>query len=292
VQVDRDPYYDLPLVRHDSLDTFDPSPYPLAIHEIPVGGLVLTAMIRLAQSRYLPVICHGAVDRAQKRLPFFQRVTTSLERPGPFVLFADPVLPLNPSISLAWFVGTAQTDITPAMVTVVDRVREITGIDHVSFQGTSGGGFASLQLASRVPGSLAYVWAPQTVIPHYYPRHVEEFLRVAFEGMTPEEALARFPQRLSCLERYRGRPLTNFIYYVQNTEDSFHVARHFRPFVEAIGAPPVDGLYLDGRVRLVEVDLGPGHKWPSQANWDKQIESALAMVGIVSEAIPSSAETN
>lgn len=270
-------FYDLPVVRHGEVDAFDPRPASLAIHEVACGDLTIPAMIRMEPGEYLTVICHGAIDRTLKQLPFFQRVTTSLERPGPFVLFSDPVLALDPKLRLAWFAGTAQTEIVPAMLAMVRRVCNNLGIDRVSFQGSSGGGFASLQLSVRWPGSLAYVWSPQTDAMRFYKSHIRDYLAVAFPGLSKDDASARFPERLSCVEAYRQGALRNFIYYAQNTQDEMHLTNHCDPFLRSIGAETTNGIYLDGRVQVAKVNQGPGHGGPSQAGWDRHLERALTM---------------
>jgi hypothetical protein len=278
LRVEHNRFYNVPSITYDRFEDFDPTLFPLAIHHVPFGDLVIPAMARHTDGDFLAVTFNGAFNRARGELPFFNRVTTWLERTEPFLLFSDPVLALDPNLQLGWYAGTMTTDPTSAMAEMIRIVQGSTDTNRVCFQGASGGGFAALQMSARFPGSLAFVCAPQTAVCRASPHWLQPYLDVAFPGMSSLDVESSFPERFSCLELYRGKPIENFIYYAQNTGDERHVTYHFRPFLDALDCEPVDGIYRDGHLQVKLVDLGVGHILPPPHLWRACFAEALSLL--------------
>jgi pimeloyl-ACP methyl ester carboxylesterase len=257
-----DDLYELPIFRHRTLEAFLESAPDTGIHLVSLGASELPILLHLFPGEQLNVGFQGAVDRAKKRIPLFERRASFSRKSHPFVLFADPSLALDREMTLSWFTGTADVDLVPILRQIVRGLVSQVGASRSILVGNSGGGFAALQVGAELPGSAALVFAPQIEVVRFHPVIVRKYLSVCFAGLSADEARDRHPDRLSAAVTYRG-PHANVVRYVQNTQDDHHLANHFGPFLEATDggtgdpdSPPIE---------VVRVDLGPGHIGPSHA---------------------------
>src|SRR5699024_1237577 len=121
------------------------------------------------KSNVLLVSMHGALQRAKIRLPRFERLRSFLRTEYSSIYFGDPMLHLSDNVSLSWFTGSREVNVPLLISDWVQRAAFTSGASKVIFVGSSGGGFASAQVSSYVPGSVAVVFNPQTVISAYRP---------------------------------------------------------------------------------------------------------------------------
>lgn len=257
----------------------------------PSGGhLDITALYAPRQSKTLIVSFHGSLQRSKYQLPRFEW-RNSLAHFGAAQLFiADSTLNLNAAMALAWYVGDAGQDFTADVASLIQDVAAAAGYERVLLAGSSGGGFASLAISHRIPGSGAVCFSPQTRIGDYHASVVEKFRSVAFaESPSYEDAESQNRTRFDLRYLYgRTAPGENFVRYVQNTRDPEHYAKHYVPFAEACGVDPVTGGYdASGRIELLPQRLQPGHQPPSRGRFRSHISEAhAAFFGVELEILP------
>lgn len=187
---------------------------------------------------YLFVIFHGANDRKKYAPPFFDRWSWHEQFPGRILNFSDPTLLLDETLTLGWYVGTAEEYPLDAISRFVQKISKILMIpsEKIIFWGSSGGGFASLMMATRVSGAVAVAINPQTSVFNYYKNHVNKCMAVAFPGEEDHEVLkAQFIDRFDVGYRFGRHPFSKAL-IVQNELDQFHFERHFKPLRNKIAS--------------------------------------------------------
>ena len=247
--------YPMPLRHHRARFTSPKRPSEAEIHTLEAGPLLLPFALDPRAGDTLTVLFQGAIDRARIRIPIFLRWRYQLElQSGPTLAFADPTLDLSTSMRLGWYLGTEKTDLAAMIADTVQRAADALGVRHVVLAGSSGGGFAALQVGTHLADSIVVAMSPQTDLRRYSPRLVA----LATE---PALALRKKPdsghllKRVSVLERMSSLKQFPRTVLVSNPGDRLHVKHHegpLRDFYEQSG--------YGSRVSTVEVDLGSGHR--------------------------------
>lgn len=211
----------------------------------------------------LYVIFGGTVpDREKAILPRFSRFTWAPDFPGPVLCIADPSLMLDARIRLGWYFGNAEADATDGLVLVVNAFASALGYEshQIVAYGSNGGGFAAMQVASRIGGgATAVAINTQTNIMDYGNKDaVNEFLTVCV-GTSKTDAEARFDTRISLTAAWHTQTSTQARFLIlQNIQDHHHFERHLLPFAENPDIP-VPGNSKDGRMKIVLYDDPNGH---------------------------------
>lgn len=192
------------------------------------------------------VVLHGATDRGKYQMPRFEWMSTINEISKWSTLYvSDPVLSVDDVIQLAWYVGWGDLDLHEV---IADRVQEIAnamGYSTLVFCGSSGGGFAALQISRLIPGSYALAMNAQTAIDAYLvngsglgPQRT--FIERLMPELMPAGGLTYENQhhwadprrsRLSAVAAY-SQVTNNRVFLVQNVND-FHYEEHFVPFTKS-----------------------------------------------------------
>ncbi|OZI48360.1 hypothetical protein [Bordetella genomosp. 4] len=121
-------------------------------------------------------------------------------------------------------------------------------------------------------GSLAIASNPQTNILKYVPHHVERYSKVAFALQSLEEAREKLPSLIDFnLGKLYSERRENFVLYMQNSSDHFHVQSHCIPFLETLDPSRADQkistMRIDSRLFLHVQNWGPGHAGPRKEYW-------------------------
>ncbi len=232
--------------------------------DVTLGDFVYPLLKHPVKGDAMFVVLGGAVpDRATIELPRFNRFTWRDDFPGTLVCIADPTLTLDPALRLGWYVGSADDDVTEGLARIVEKLADLLGIrlENVYTYGSSGGGFAALQLAARLGrGVTAVAINAQTqVLDYSVRRSVEQFLAASLGGMPAAQARQRFATRLSALEAWQQPAAAGArCLLVQNLDDPHHHERHFKPFCQRFGIEP-DGQSADGRMGSMLYRHDDGH---------------------------------
>lgn len=158
-------------------------------HTLP-GGQHLDALLVNKESDTMVVAFHGALDRKTHAIPRFERLRTLNELPVSTLYVGDPTLWMGEHLRLSWYVGWLEFDAQRVIAEWAVAAALRVGASHVIFTGSSGGGFAALQVSALVPGSMALPFNPQTMVYQYRPHGrfwiQRSLMRAAWPHLAPE----------------------------------------------------------------------------------------------------------
>lgn len=189
---------------------------------------------------------HGATDRSKTTLPRFERLRTLLDFEYNSIFVSDATLHLDPRIWLTWYTGWGQHNLHEFLAQVLTKLEQTMGASRTILSGSSGGGFASLQISALMPNSACLAFNPQTDLGNYlvegkYYSQQKDYVRTVWPDIwstfsKPEDIAGsnwtqKADQRVSALSTY-ATPRDNRVYLVQNIEED-HYEDHFLPFVRA-----------------------------------------------------------
>ncbi|RMI12585.1 DUF6270 domain-containing protein [Cellulomonas triticagri] len=270
------PRYQLPIAEPTPVEGFAPARGVVALYPVDDGEVRVWTMAGVRRSSRLAVGFHGAVDRASTEYPYFERVTSQKEAAWSFLLVSDATLVRDPDLGLGWFLGSADDDLLDVVHALTSRMRDASSASALAVTGGSGGGFAALQLAARIPQSIAVAFAPQTILWRYNRAAWERAARTVF-GCDEPQSDPRVRERVDVTRRYE-LGTSNLVDLVINQGDTHHVQEHCQPFAAVFGLSTTGGTSADGRVRVVPVDLGEGHVPVSRDLFETSLVSAFDRV--------------
>jgi hypothetical protein len=242
----------------------------------------LRVLVENTGSDILLVISHGALPRAKYTLPRFEWLTTLSARDENRMFLSDTTLEEHADLELAWFTGDAKDDITARYAGLVLRASEQLGATKIVFIGGSGGGFASLCMSAKVPGSRALVFNPQTVIRNYWNNSVEKYQKKLFPELSDRTKLIALGSRVDATLLPRTENCQ--VIYVQNDDDTLHVEKHLAPYALKAGISPETGVSDSGDTSVILEHFADGHNMPYREvltyfvdmaveDWDKPLKS-------------------
>lgn len=232
----------------------------------------------------LVVALHGALHRTKYELPRFEWLTTLLGYDVNSMYFTDPTLWMDEKIQLAWYAGWPGTDVQQHIANWIIRAAEETGSNRIVILGSSGGGFAALQISALVSGSICLPFNPSTHIHQYWvngdPKlHGTErkFIEVVHPDAAPNgiwqidwdyDWTVTRGSHLSVLRRY-SEPVPNYVFFASNPNE-WHFEQHYLPFLAA--AARGDNL---GRIKVWEYEGRDTHTPPRPNEFRGALDAAL-----------------
>ena len=218
------------------------------------------------ESKNLVVVFHAAANPQTVTLPIFVGLGITKELDASIVVVSDPAL--EHSIPAGWFAGSETLDLQKMLQKVIEHVAQSCGAENLIFQGSSAGGFAAMQYSISFPGSLSVAINPQTNLSNHYPERVQPYLDACWGGSLPDQTTA-----VTDLIHAYSKAFDNFILYVQNEHDTFHLENHFHQWDRSFGD-------LRGeRWNLLSGDWGTGHAAPPPFFQAAILEYALTFDG-------------
>jgi pimeloyl-ACP methyl ester carboxylesterase len=204
------------------------------------------------------VFLHGAAPQ-DVRLPYFAGQAISRGLQANRVFISDPALLVAPDITIGWHVGDAfAPNFQSDLVSILERIVLAHDAKRVVFFGGSAGGFASLFYSSRFAGSLCVAYNPQTSLRRYIAGKVRDYACSAWNISANEYDPLAFVERRAVTDvcDLYSRPAENTVAILQNTQDAYHIERHFNPFVRSAGQA--------NHIWMQSDDWGPEHTPPSK----------------------------
>lgn len=244
---DRDVIDALPFQELSSHEEFSPNcDTGISKYRSDLGKARLDSLFINKNSEYLIVSCHGALPRKTTVLPRFERLRTFLDTDYSSIYFGDPTLHLSEQLGLGWYTGWLELDLYPILAEWVQRAADASGASKIIFVGSSGGGFASLQISAHIPRSLAVPLNPQSAISKYQPQgslgYSRNYVKNVMPHLTPEGGVKLITAevdwseplgaRASAITRYQSET-ANYVLYAQNLNDVSHRTDHYDPFRRA-----------------------------------------------------------
>ncbi|MBD7979522.1 hypothetical protein [Oerskovia merdavium] len=155
------------------------------------------------------------------------------------------------------------------LVCILKAIVDSHGAGRVVFFGGSAGGYASLFYSAKFAGSLCIAYNPQTSIRRYISGKVREYACSAWNIEANEYDPLEYVERRAVTDLcdlYSTRQ-GNTVALLQNTQDAYHVERHYNPFVKA-NMP-------ENSIWMLKDAWGPGHTPPSKVVLRSLLEGCL-----------------
>lgn len=257
--------------------------------EVDVDGLSLCFFSKkLGSSDKLVVLFPGATTRKIGALDF-QRFGWADDFEGCDVIaFTDPTISLDNNLKLGWFQAREKSFGISAAACLIKKIMSLGKYDQnkLMFFGSSGGGFVSLKLAGIFPQSVVVAINPQFYLHRYSRSHFEKMLSYSYFGLSENEVLEKYSERLSVNFSVHDRKAPAFVF--QNVRDLHHVKFHLHPFISVFGRDHV----FEGRsfpdilqVKAVNViyydDEDSGHSPPKKSETMLMIQKVMATAGFL-----------
>lgn len=244
----------------------------------------LDALLIDKGSDTLVVSLHGAVNRGETRIPRFERLKSLKDKQYSCLFLSDPTLHLQKDLALSWYIGWRSIDMHRLIAKWIVKFSASLGIDNVIISGSSGGGFAALQISSFIPNSIALAFNAQTDISRYkvngsglgaqrnyikcvrpdiwddLSEHQRQHLRFDWNKY--------YDDRYSAVERYKS-PMVNYAVVVENDEE-FHYGDHYLPFLEVLKERQDRGRY-----RCYTYSGGTVHNPPTYEIFFRYLQEAV-----------------
>lgn len=259
--------YRLPVLDGSRSDDLIANDAQTLVYVADVDGLSLPFAVHRGSTDVLSVRFHGAVNRTKSSLPLFPGLTSEKKRGTTSVIFQDPTLDLDSDLRLAWYLGRPGVNLHAYMADCVRNIQARTGIEKVILTGSSGGGFAALQVAGYLEDAVVLVLNPQTSVLEYHSAAVQRALKVSSDGRDLPM------KRLSVIEHYKDLNRIPRIIYVQNSQDAHHVKKHMKPFQEMVDRRSDRA---SEAIEYVHVDWGHGHVAANAEKYEEFWQMAVA----------------
>ncbi|MBT9595630.1 MAG: hypothetical protein IV094_06585 [Vitreoscilla sp.] len=192
------------------------------ILSVPAGGVREAPLI---------VAFHGYVDQSKRTLPVFDGTQYLPVVGGKAVVLSifDSALQLDPSISVGWFLGTAQVDLPAAIRAMVDHLVERLSPSRLVFVAGSTGAHAALHHSAQYPDSICIVANPLTKVTDFHADKVSAYLRHAWPGRKSEAVFDGL--RVNDAAAAYSRGYGNKVVVLQNCTDHYF----FGPISRTLG---------------------------------------------------------
>lgn len=234
-----------PITARSDLGT-PPLNHTFRVQEEVAPGIPMDALVVNKGTPLVVVALHGATNRETTVLPRFEWLRTLLGYDVSCIFFSDPTLQVSESIQLTWYTGTESWNGHAVVSEWSTELAELIGAERIIFMGSSGGGFAALQVSALTADSVALAFNAQTEIADYrvngtgwgvVREYVQEVWPTIWSNLEPnghieDKAWAdEAGVRVSAVKAY-SIPTRNKVYLVQNREE-FHFEDHYAPFLHA-----------------------------------------------------------
>lgn len=232
-------------------------------YDIDYGGLSIPCSWQSRGHHTTLVTFSGALTPNVTELPAFVGWGTTRHLDCNVLMLSDPSLAIDPKLRLGWYAGS--TTIRRLQPKLTRVIRRFAGRSRVVLFGASGGGFAALEHAPRLPGSLAIVSNPQTDILRYHQDAVDTYFSIAWQSQAADAS--ELPLVHEVVSRY-AMPVSAEVIYLQNSSDAFHIERHEQPFRER--------LHASNAVEFVRGEFGDGHVGPNKDQFARMFTAATS----------------
>ena len=227
-----------------------------------VGNLPFSAYLYIKPNTdKLFVMLNGAINgKREVGIPVYQRWSWHEEFPGSVIYITDPTLLKYTSLILSWYIGDSLNRLDIRLADFVQRVADKLKVNKIIPYGSSGGGFAALQMAANIgEGCIAVSINPQTNAMNYLEDAVDKFINLCWNGF--EKDILREDLSFNAIRNYQIKQPN--VFYIQNKVDHFHYQEHLIPFINSLQIKE-DNIIKpwqeqEGHVKFIIYDHESGH---------------------------------
>lgn len=171
--------------------------------------------------------------------PFFDRWSWYKYFKESYISYSDPFFFYDDEITLGWFVGTKDEWYLNSLAEIIKKLADNQGIinDNMLFFGSSGGGYASVVLATLLKNSKAFINNAQLFLLNYNEPTLNKLFSLispTFEGMSREEITEEIKYRLDIMELFEKEKYAPYIIYYLNSESRGDILDHAIPLFKKI----------------------------------------------------------
>lgn len=172
--------------------------------DIQYEGINFECFFHYKAAQTLYVFLNGAITGKGATVPMFARWSYYEFMNGSCLNISDPMYRMYDGLKLGWYYGSEETDLQQKLAEMVTRIAEMIGVEksNIIFAGSSGGGYASIVCASRIPGAKSIAVNPQIVLREWH--YSTKFAEITGIDLTCDD------------KQHRNNPL----YYLQNHKDN------------------------------------------------------------------------
>ncbi|GAB4064616.1 hypothetical protein KHC28_12250 [Ancylobacter sonchi] len=172
--------------------------------------------------------------------------------------------------------GTAEHWTLPGIARIVGKLRDQLGIAdrNIVFIGFAGGGFASLVLASWLPGASCLLNNPNTGLLKERRSALSKVLKFGYPELLLPELARQFPERFIALEALKACPVPLHLYCLQNARQDVRQVRVFMTGMIGSRAqlPEPVADHDDSLIVNYHVDDQIGNKAVKPEQWTRHLE--------------------
>ena len=161
-------------------------------------------------------------------IPVFKRNSYMPFCPGYVLNVSDPMLSMYKQLRMGWFYGTRKEAYIEYLAVIVNRIRELLGIENrnVYFFGSSAGGYASLQISNYLDGTNHIAVNPQIDLKQTSANSmVSKLLGATVDEKDPF-------RRNETSDIIKENISTNRYLIIQNLTDENHCSKHLFPMLK------------------------------------------------------------
>lgn len=177
----------------------------------------------------------GSFDSSKMNLPIFHRHAWIKDFNETVVMFNDPTLYLG-ELTLGWGNGTADRYYLKEIYNILEILIKKLNFNfrNTFLYGSSAGGYMALLLAGYMKGATAIVNNPQIIVKNFWRKPVKKMIEVCYPGMSIEEVIKKYPERMNVIDFYEDINYIPRIKYLQNTAAEMDIQNHLIPFISGL----------------------------------------------------------
>lgn len=206
-------------------------------HEININDLNVNLKVFIKpKNNKLVVFSNGAIDRAKKNPPIFQRSSWHKEVDANCIFIDDKTIH-GELLNTGWGFGTADRFYLKDYSIIVKVIAGLLSIkdQDVTYYGSSAGGYMSIILATFHTDSLAIVNNPQIDLnKHFNPNSVNKLFNHVLPNLTRKEIVAKFSNRINVIDNILKLNYLPNLVYIQNKQSIPDMKIHYNPFFETL----------------------------------------------------------
>ena len=208
-------------------------------------------------TKKLYVILSGS-RKIEDPLPLFKRWSWNYAFDGSVLYISDPMFYKYKDCILGWYYGSYEFNIYKYIKKIIDIINKKYNFQHIIFYGSSGGGFAALQVNTYYTNTLAIAINPQIYINKYH--YADKFKNCTGIDLDLPDKYNR--NKLDILLK---SSMSKF-FIIQNDSDKHDCSVHLFPLLKEYNLKPKYGLQNYNNLYLWIYHTVGGHNAQEDVN--------------------------
>lgn len=234
------------VLNFDEIDDFDFPLNRLLLLNVKYNDLQFDLIAYFRDSPNLLCFGSGAQNPYRKtkdgltiKPPFFDRWSWYDFFEENYLVISDPTHYVDRNVQIGWYVGNRDIWYLEVISNIIEKIainRKVTN-NNIMFYGSSGGGFASIGLATLVRGSHVLVNNAQFFVMNYHAWAINKLFKLLynyFETDDREKIYKKIRHRLNHIELFKKMKYVPNIHYYVNANSEADINNQCIPFITEI----------------------------------------------------------